>query len=121
MDRQKDGWTDPILEDLSGRGWESNNLSSASDWWEYTKSCFIENAKIFSKNSTTQENITILRLKLKLQNLYKKEKFKPEIKPMTENLQVELYHLENKQAKGGKLCANIRNWSEKMPQNFLLT
>ena len=39
------------------------NLSSASDLWEYTKSCFKENAKVFSKNSTTQENITILRLK----------------------------------------------------------
>ena len=29
----------------------------------YAKSCFKENAKIVSKNSTTQENITILRLK----------------------------------------------------------
>ena len=27
---------------------------------------------------------------------------------MTENLQGELYQLENKQAKGAKLCANIR-------------
>ena len=40
-----------------------NNHSSASDWWKYTKCCFKDNAKIFSKNSTTQENITILRLK----------------------------------------------------------
>ena len=40
-----------------------NNLSSASDWWEYAKSCFKESAKIFSKHSTTQENITILRIK----------------------------------------------------------
>ena len=32
-------------------------------WWEYTKSCFNENAKIFSKNFATQENIIILRLK----------------------------------------------------------
>ena len=38
-----------------------NNQSSASDWWEYTKSCFKENAKIISKKSTTQENITISR------------------------------------------------------------
>ena len=37
--------------------------TTSSDWWEYTKSCFKENAKISSKNSTTQENITILRLK----------------------------------------------------------
>ena len=80
MDRQKDGWTDPILEDPSGRGRESNNLSSASDWWEYTKSCFKENAKIFSKNSTTQEYITILRLKWdKKENLYKRKNFKPQI------------------------------------------
>ena len=40
--------------------------------------------------------------------LYEKEKFKPEIKPMTENLQDEVYQLENKQAKGPKLGANIR-------------
>ena len=32
-----------------------NNHSSASDWWEYTKYCFKENAKIFSKKSTTQD------------------------------------------------------------------
>ena len=38
-------------------------FSSASDCWEYTKTCFKENAKIFFKNSTTKENITILRLK----------------------------------------------------------
>ena len=40
-----------------------NNFSSACDSWEYTKSCFKENAKMFSKNSTSHENITILRLK----------------------------------------------------------
>ena len=34
--------------------------------------------------------------------------FKPEIKPTIEDLQDELYQLENKQAKGVKLCANIR-------------
>ena len=81
------------------------------------KSRFKENAKILSKNSTTQENITISRQNLlffinntknnhssasdfwentkssfkenverRLQNLYKKENFKPEIKPMVENL-----------------------------------
>ena len=84
-------------------------FSSASDWWEYTKSCFKENAKIFSKNCTTQENMTILRLKWDYKT-YKKENFKPEIKPMTENLQDDLYQLENKQAKGAKLRANIRRW-----------
>ena len=35
----------------------------------------------------------------RLQNKYKKETFKPEIKPMTENFQDKLYQLENKQAK----------------------
>ena len=63
MGRRKEGQTDPTLQDPTSRGQRSNNLSSASDWWEYTKSCFKEIAKIFSKNSTTQENITILRLK----------------------------------------------------------
>ena len=38
--------------------------SSASDWWEYTKSRFKENTKIFSKNSVTQENIGTSRQNL---------------------------------------------------------
>ena len=43
-----------------------------------------------------QKNITNLRLKWdKKENLYQKENFKPEIKPMIENLQNELYQLEN--------------------------
>ena len=79
-------------------------------WWEYTKSCFKENVKIFSKNSTTHKNITT---EVRLQNLYKKENFKPEIKPMIENLQDELYQLESKQAKDAKLRANIRSWRAK--------
>ena len=32
---------------------------------------------------------------------------------MIENLQDELYQLENKQAKGAKLHANIRSWRAK--------
>ena len=32
---------------------------------------------------------------------------------MIENLQNELYQLENKQAKSAKLCANIRIWRTK--------
>ena len=47
-------------------------------------------------------------LKRTLRNLCKKENFKPEIKPMIENLQDDLYQLENNQAKSVKLCANIR-------------
>ena len=63
MGRWKEEQTNRILWDPFRRDQGHNNLSSASDCWEYTKSCFKENAKIFSKNSTTQENITILRLK----------------------------------------------------------
>ena len=82
-DARKEGQTDPILNDSSCQGRGSNNLSASNNGWEYAKSCFKEKAKIFSKNSTTQENITILRLKLdKKQNLYKRENFKPEMKPM---------------------------------------
>ena len=58
-------------------------------------------------------------MKIKLQNLNNKENFKPEIKPIIENLQDEFYQLENKQAKGAKLCANIRRWREKKwPKTF---
>ena len=32
---------------------------------------------------------------------------------MIENLQYDLYQLENKQAKHAKLCANIRSWRTK--------
>ena len=52
--------------------------------------------------------LKFLRLIKRLQNLSKKENFKPEIKPMIENLQDELYQLENKQGKGAKLRANNR-------------
>ena len=43
---------------------QKNNHSLESGWWEYTKSRFKENANMFSKNSTTQENITISRQNL---------------------------------------------------------
>ena len=43
---------------------KNQSSSSASDRWEYIKSSFKDNAKIFSKNSTTQENITISRQSL---------------------------------------------------------
>ena len=46
--------------------------SSASDWLEYIKSRFKGNAKIFSKNSTTQENITISRQNLFFYQNHKK-------------------------------------------------
>ena len=54
-----------------------NDHSSTSDWSEYAKSCFKRNARTFSKNSTTQKNIWILRLKKRLRSLYIKENFKP--------------------------------------------
>ena len=43
-----------------------NNHSLASDWWEYNKYCFKENAKIFSKNSTTQDLVLKRMLELLL-------------------------------------------------------
>ena len=47
--------------------------NSAKDWWEYTNTkCFQENARTFSKNSTTQENIKILRLEKKTMKLLPK-------------------------------------------------
>ena len=52
-----------------------------------------------------QENIRISILKRGLWNLYKKENFKPEIKPIIEDLQDELSQPENKQAKSAKLRA----------------
>ena len=84
-----------------------NNYSSISDWWKYTKCQIKENTRLFSKNSTKQEKVRISRLKKRLRNLYKKENFKPEIKPLINNLQDELYSLESKQARGSKICANI--------------
>ena len=47
-------------------------------------------------------------MKKRLWNFYKKENFKPEIKPMIENLQDEFHQLENKQARRTKPRANIR-------------
>ena len=44
----------------------------------------------------------------KTAKLIQKRKVKPEIKLMIENLQDELYELENEQGKGAKLGANIR-------------
>ena len=40
---------------------------------------------------------------MRLKNFYRIENFKPEIKTMIENLQDELYQLENKQAKEAKI------------------
>ena len=69
MGRRKKGQTDSILQDPSFRSQGSNNLSSASDWWEYTKSCFKENAKI-----KIPQLIKILRLKKTKKKTYTKEK-----------------------------------------------
>ena len=84
------------------------NYSSPSVCWEYTKRQIKDNARLFAKNPTKQENIRISRLKRRLRNLCKKENFKSEIKPMIKNLQDELYTLESKQAKGAKIRANIK-------------
>ena len=67
---------------------------------KYTKSSFKENPRTFSKSSITQG---ISRLKKRLRNLYRKENFKPKIKPITKSLQDELYQLKTKQPKVAKL------------------
>ena len=46
--------------------------------------------KMLELSLKIKENIRISILKRRLQNLYKKENFKPEIKPIIENLQDEL-------------------------------
>ena len=96
----------------------SKNLSSASHRWEYTKSYFKENAKIFLKSSTTQRKYYNFKTKIRLQNIHKKENLKPEIKPMIENLQDELYQLENKH-KVLKIVLTLEVGGQKMFQNFL--
>ena len=52
--------------------------------------------------------------KLQFWDLYKKENFKPEIKPMIENLQDEIYRLENKQAKWAKLMLTLETGGWKL-------
>ena len=49
-----------------------------------------------------------MKTKKNTEKLKKRKSFKPEIKPMIENFQDELYQLENKQAKCVKLQSNIR-------------
>ena len=61
-------WTDSILWDPSSQAGGSNNLFSASEWWEYTKSCFKENAKISSKNSTNKTTKHTQKRKLHIKN-----------------------------------------------------
>ena len=48
---------------------------------------FKDNVRTFSKNSITQKNIEIFKTERRLQDLYKKVNWQPEIKPMIENLQ----------------------------------
>ena len=52
-------------------------------------------------------------------NFYKKENFKSEIKPMIENLQDELYQLENKQSKVLMfVLTSVGSWSVKNGQKY---
>ena len=74
-----------------------NNCSSTSEWWQYTKSCFEENARTFSKNSTNQENTRISRLK-QAKKLLKKRKFQTRNKTND---------LDCKQAEDAKFCAKL--------------
>ena len=70
--------------------------------------CFKDNGRTFSRNSNTQRYIRISRLRKSLQNLCKKENFKPEIKSIIKNLQDELSQFQNKQANGAKPHAKIK-------------
>ena len=58
-----------------------NNHSLASDWWEYTKYCFKENAKILSKISTAEDLVSkrMLEIFLKVQPLKKRLQFQGRI------------------------------------------
>ena len=82
-----------------------NNYSSASDWWENTRSSFKENTRTFSKNSPHKVNFRISRLKKRLWNLYKEENFKQELNQWLKPYKMKW---ENKQAKSAKLHASIR-------------
>ena len=52
---------------------QRNNYSLVRNWWGNTKSSFKENAGTFSINSTTQENIKVLRLKKDSKSYIKKK------------------------------------------------
>ena len=52
---------------------QKNNHSLASDWLENTNTSLKENSKTFSKNSTTQDNVRISRLKENCKTYTKKD------------------------------------------------
>ena len=66
-----------------------------------------ENAKILSKNFTTQENIRTSRLKENGKTYTKKTTSNQKLNQWIKNLQDELYQTENKQTKGAKLGATL--------------
>ena len=74
---------------------------------ENTKSSFKRKLVLFLKIPPLMKILEFQHWK-KTAKLIQKRTLKPEIKPMIENFQNELYQLENKQAKGAKLGANIR-------------
>ena len=61
-DRRMDGQTLFYRTVFAEGGGPTTSLQQVTGG-NYAKSCFKDNAKIVSKNSTTQENIAILRLK----------------------------------------------------------
>ena len=68
-----------------------NNRPSASEWWEYTKYCFKENANIFfQKLHHSRKYYKNFKIKKKDLKFVQKVNFKPKIKPVIENLQNEL-------------------------------
>ena len=79
------------IESNALQSWnESGSLGIVMHSWVTYIICWV--SKLFEKILEFQDW-------KRLRNIYKKENFKPEIKPMIENLQDELYKLENKYAK----------------------
>ena len=84
---RKKWWANPVKTYGQTEGWmdrpyfigpfrpRSGVQQAVSSKWlvGIHQSCFKENAKMFSKNSTTQENITILRLKQDYKTYTKKK------------------------------------------------
>ena len=58
---------------ILSKGSTTQEYITISFWWRNTKSSFKENARTFSNSSITLENIRILKSKERLWNLYKKK------------------------------------------------
>ena len=91
-----------------------HNYSSTNEWWESTKSSLEGNTRIFSENSRKYQTFNTEKKTAKLVQKKKKNKnnFKPEIKPMIENLQDEFQRPNQQKVLNFMLTLN-RNWRTK--------